>query len=407
MLHAVKFAPGSEVIVEGFGMPFGGPFRFPNDRAGVGRDLHGEYFHRGTNFALDLFPAGARPVLYDHGKDPSMKLAVVGRVMDNEVQDGGVWVKSQLDRHNKRLAEIQALIDAGALGYSSAAPPHLIEVDHRSGRIDQWPYYELTLTPIPSNPDAEPVYAVKDADVLSHLMAAGVDDPSTLLTTVEHALKAAIGVHHTGTDDGAWDGPANEARLPSGDGAAAALRAAHAYFEDGADPNAKTSYRFIHHDVAGDGTVGDANMRACSTGIGVLNGGRGGTTIPDSAMAGVHRHLAAHMRDGDMMPPELKSASLGALTYANHLDRVLDEVIGLRERSESIAVLRADARGMKEGRVLSSSNRERLARLLEQMDGVAADVRELLAATDPSNKAADLDDMYLRMLAAEAGVRIG
>jgi hypothetical protein len=399
MLHAVKFAPGSEVIIEGFGMPFGGPFN--------GRDLHGEYFWRGTDFALDLFPDGARPVMYDHGMDKTIGVKAVGRVLSAEPMDAGIWTRSQLDRHFERLSEIQTLIDAGALGFSSGAPPHLVAVDHKSGRIDRWPFVEQTLTPIPANPDGVPVYALKSAELLSHLTEAGFDDPAGIVERVETALKMALGVHHTGTTamDAAWDGPANEARLPSEEGP---LRAAHAWFESGADPAAKSSYRFIHHDVSADGSVGDANMRACSTGVGVLNGGRGGTTIPDSDVAGVWRHLAAHMRDGDMTPPELKSASLGRLTYADHLDRVIGEATGLMARSEEIATMRAEARGIKEGRVLSSSNRERLARLLEQMRNVAADVDELLAATEPNpaKAAPDLDNIYLRMLARNAGIDV-
>lgn len=114
----------------------------------------------------------------------------------------------------------------------------------------------------------------------------------------------AIGVHHTATSEGAWDGPANEARLRA-DGSAAYYRSAFAWQDPEGDPATKAAYRFIHHEVGGDGRVGAANLRGASTGIGVLNGGRGGTTIPSGDVAGVYRHLAAHLRDGDREPPEL------------------------------------------------------------------------------------------------------
>lgn len=122
-------------------------------------------------------------------------------------------------------------------------------------------------------------------------------------------LRSAVPVHHTGVDDSAWDGPANEARLSSDDGAAV-YRRAFAWTDPDADPDTKAAYRFVHHFVAEDGSVGDASLRACSAGIGVLNGGRGGTTIPDADREGVHRHLAAHMMDGGMEPPDLRSAPL-------------------------------------------------------------------------------------------------
>ena len=107
--------------------------------------------------------------------------------------------------------------------------------------------------------------------------------------------------HSTPTSDGAWDGPANQRRCPAERGP---LRASHAWVDESRDPNLKTAYRFIHHEVSEAGRVGAANLTACSTGIGVLNGGRGGTTIPTGDRRGVHSHLARHLRDaGREVPP--------------------------------------------------------------------------------------------------------
>lgn len=115
----------------------------------------------------------------------------------------------------------------------------------------------------------------------------------------------AIASHSTATSTGAWDGPANEARLPSARGP---LRAAHAWVDSVADPDTKGAYRFIHHFVSAGGTVGAASTVACSAGIAVLNGGRGGTTIPAGDRAGVYAHLARHLRDANLEPPPLRSA---------------------------------------------------------------------------------------------------
>ena len=115
----------------------------------------------------------------------------------------------------------------------------------------------------------------------------------------------AIGVHHTVTSEWGWDGPANEARL-KGEQTAAYYRQAFAWQDPDGDPKTKAAYRFIHHEVDGQGAIGAANLRACSAGIGVLNGGRGGTTIPAEDVAGVYRHLAAHLKDADREPPELQ-----------------------------------------------------------------------------------------------------
>jgi len=113
--------------------------------------------------------------------------------------------------------------------------------------------------------------------------------------------------HSTGTSEDAWDGPANEANL-SNDAGEATYRRAFAWVDSDGDPDVKASYRFIHHFVSSDGTVGAASTRACSTGIGVLNGARGGTTIPSGDRQGVYNHLKRHLTDAGQEAPDLKSA---------------------------------------------------------------------------------------------------
>ncbi|MDX2520586.1 MULTISPECIES: HK97 family phage prohead protease [Streptomyces] len=117
--------------------------------------------------------------------------------------------------------------------------------------------------------------------------------------------RGALAVHSTGTSDAAWDGPANSSDLP---GEEAALRMAHAWVDPDGDAAAKGSYRFIHHFVGMDGDVGAASTVACTTAIGVLNGARGGTTIPDEDREAVYKHLARHLKDAGIKAPELKAA---------------------------------------------------------------------------------------------------
>lgn len=128
----------------------------------------------------------------------------------------------------------------------------------------------------------------------------------------------ATPVHHTDTDDGTWDGPAQEVKLETpltkaiGDDTFAWMDDS-----DDADPTTKSAWKFIHHFVSADGEPGAASTQACSTGIGILNGARTGTTIPDDDRKGVWKHLAAHLTDAGIKEedvPELKSA-----------DQLLDE----------------------------------------------------------------------------------
>lgn len=149
-----------------------------------------------------------------------------------------------------------------------------------------------------------------------------MDDSGAVVAGGKRFEFGAVGVHDTATSDGSWDGPANEARLPSPLTMAQA-RAAYAWFdsdrvEDG--EIVKDACRFIHHEVSADGSPGAANLTACSTGIGVLNGGRGGTTIPTSDRQGVYDHLAAHLRDADREPPPLQMSGLDAVVASAEPD---------------------------------------------------------------------------------------
>jgi HK97 family phage prohead protease len=120
--------------------------------------------------------------------------------------------------------------------------------------------------------------------------------------------KGAIPPHDTPTTgwETPWDGPAAIAALPDDD--RDAYRRMFAYVAEGANPDAKSSYKFPHHEFARAETTGAANVKACISGVAVLNGGMGGADIPAAARSGIYRHLADHLRDADREPPELKSA---------------------------------------------------------------------------------------------------
>lgn len=124
--------------------------------------------------------------------------------------------------------------------------------------------------------------------------------------------KAAIAAHSTETSDSAWDGPKQKAAIPN-DAGKPVLRKMFAWVDGEGDDAKKAAYKFIHHFYS-DGP-GAASTKACSTGIAVLNGGRGGTVIPSADRKGVYSHLAKHLRDADMTPPDLKDLKdLGPLS---------------------------------------------------------------------------------------------
>ncbi len=119
------------------------------------------------------------------------------------------------------------------------------------------------------------------------------------------ARRGPIRSHRTDTSTRSWSGPRAEARL-SDDATENDLRRAYAWVDPEGDPRTKSAYKFIHHEVGSGGKPGAANVKACVSGIGILNGGRGGSHIPASDRKGVHNHLARHLRDADEEPPPLK-----------------------------------------------------------------------------------------------------
>ena len=126
---------------------------------------------------------------------------------------------------------------------------------------------------------------------------------------VEVEYKAAIRPHGTPVTAREWDGTAVVSAIAD-DASVSDLRSVFAWVDSSGDPEAKTNYRFPHHHGAG----GPANVRALVAGIAVLNGARGGTTIPEADRKAVYNHLASHLRDADREPPELKESGGQART---------------------------------------------------------------------------------------------
>lgn len=195
-----------------------------------------------------------------------------------------------------------------------------------------------------------------------------------------------IPIHHGTTDDGPFDGPATEAAIPNTEGAAT-FRRVFAYVDTSMDPDTKAAYSFIHHFWRGG--PGPASTRGCSSGIGVCNGARGGG--PGARWwgdrAGIHAHLAAHLRDaGQDVPPlalfddPTPTASVAGLSFADRLDAVADEVEAVLADVRKRAAIRAD-----EGRVLSEATRERLARLRQDMDALTEEAERRPRAAGPRN----------------------
>ena len=127
---------------------------------------------------------------------------------------------------------------------------------------------------------------------------------NTRTLSAKQGDKSAIPYSETGTTDVNWDGGMMTRRVNA---ASAPLRALHAWVDSSGDPDKKGSYKFPHHMVSENGAVGAANTRACSAVIAVLNGGRGGSSIPEADRQGVYNHVSHHIRDSGADAPPLKN----------------------------------------------------------------------------------------------------
>lgn len=135
------------------------------------------------------------------------------------------------------------------------------------------------------------------------------------------------------------------------------LRAAHAWFDPGGDPEHKSSYRFLHHERSG----GPANLRACYLAIAALNGAKGGD-VPAGVRSDVYDHLASHIRDADREPPEL-GAPGGALKLRDQAMVILADLTDLTGTFAEVGASRA----LKRERAVTRGNAEILRWIRDEL----------------------------------------
>lgn len=171
----VKFAEGSDTIIEGYGVPFG-------------LDLDGQQFTPATERHHEWFPKGGRPILVDHGFDPTIKFTSIGQELSTEAREEGDWVRAQLDKASKYYSRVKQLIEAGKVGWSSAAPDHKVKIA-KDGTIERWPVIEYSLTTTPAKPNSV-AFAMKSA--LAAEILEGIEDPTNTVKQAAAELAADV-----------------------------------------------------------------------------------------------------------------------------------------------------------------------------------------------------------------------
>jgi hypothetical protein len=147
-----------------------------------------------------------------------------------------------------------------------------------------------------------------------------------------------VSVHETPVITRAWDASGMVKALPQ-EALPSELRTVYAWVDPAGDPESKSSYRLPHH----HGVSGPANLRSCLAGIADLNSGR--VDIPEKDRKAVYDHLAAHLKDADREPPELREAPGDSTTsknrrFADEAADVMAAVSHLTDRAQDVMALR-------------------------------------------------------------------
>lgn len=241
-----------------------------------------------------------------------------------------------------------------------------LKFDLTNGRpLQEWSYGFLVEESGYGDVDGHPVRYLRKLKVyeISPVVVGAGEGTGTLMIKAD-GEKRAVSAHSTGTDERAWDGPANERRVKIGQSAAYYKRI-YAWQDPEGEVGLKKTWKFIHHFIDEDGNPGSASTRACVTGIAVLNGARGGTTIPEADRAGVHRHLAKHMMDAEMEVPELRSYDECATKLADQITFAAWDAEAAAKRAIEVRALRGE-----EGRGLSEDRLKDLHKLERALDAL-------------------------------------
>lgn len=122
-------------------IPFGGPLS--------GKDTDDQFFSRDTDIKPDWFTA--RPLLFHHGQDPTIKDEAIGYTDDLGLEDDGWWVTAWVNRTSRYWSQIETLMDRTKMFGSSGTLNYLAKINHKTGEILSWPFIEETFTPTPAN----------------------------------------------------------------------------------------------------------------------------------------------------------------------------------------------------------------------------------------------------------------
>ena len=173
--------------------------------------------------------------------------------------------------------------------------------------------YEISVVPIPSNPEA-----LTRMKALAHKPEKGA--------VAYQAFKPV--------DSGSWDASSAKKRISDWAGEDwAKYRKGFAWFNPETD-DTKAGYKLPHHDIQGGSMV---TMRSGVIAAGnVMMGSMGGVDMPEADVTAVKAHLAKHYRQFNLTPPwERKQTADGGKEKAMELEKAVVELESVKAQLTS------------------------------------------------------------------------
>jgi hypothetical protein len=178
-----------EWVLDVRGIPFGGPYD--------GKDAHGEYFSRETEFNLDQYPTP--PVVYYHGFNPDGTPATepvfIGKTISHEIKSDGVWYRVVLDKTKALAKRVWDAAQKG-LAYASTGTAEHMQRLGKKGHIELWSPIELSLLDLGEGRKPVNMYAVAIPATKAIYEQAGItlpdilhDQPQSIEATEETAAE--------------------------------------------------------------------------------------------------------------------------------------------------------------------------------------------------------------------------
>lgn len=274
----------------------------------------------------------------------------------------------------------QNVLRAVSIGFR----PTLIHEEMTPGgvvyHLDENELYEISVVPIPSNPDAVAKSVARERDWMKSLSFEKSEwkRAGAIYTRDPEEDRGAVAYYaYPPNDQGEWNKEAalERVRIWASDGGEevnwAKYKSAFAWY-DSSNPESFDSYKLLHHDVLNGGlvTVKDAVVSAGNA----IQGARGANGIPSSDVPAVKQHLEKHYAQFGLTAPWHKSAEITIPAEDNGQAKHEKNSMTLEQALAEIAKLNGELAVEKANKTVAET---KLASLSKDGEALAEKVKTL------------------------------